>query len=139
MTNAVRRTPGAFSQDDIRAALLQYERYLEEEVHKAAEVRQGQRELNAAMTQLNMHRIESSISGIVKVLYKNPGEAVKNLESVMQIQNPDLLRAEGTVEVQVAQRLLKAMKKGKVDVLVEASQPEAPAAVLDKGHIEEVT
>jgi WD40 repeat protein len=141
MLNAVQRTRSAFAQDDIRAAKLQYERYLEEEIHKAAEVRQGQRELNAAMTTLSMHRIESTIPGTVKTLYKNSGEAVKNLESVMQIQNPDLLRAEGSVEVQVAQRLkaMRARTKKDVEVLVEASQPEPPAAVLDKGHLGEVT
>src|SRR5262249_27543388 len=37
------------------------------------------------------------------------------------------------------QRLMRAMRKGPVDVLVEASQPEPPAAVLDKGHLGEVT
>jgi biotin carboxyl carrier protein len=86
MLNAVRRTANAVSQDDIRAALFQYQRYLEEEVHKAAKVRQAEGELRSALTILQMHEIRSSIRGVIKRIYIHRGEAVKNLEAILVIQ-----------------------------------------------------
>ena len=43
--------------------------------------------------------------GVVKAVYKNKGEAVKNLEPVVQLQSPEVLRVEGQVEVQDAHAL----------------------------------
>jgi multidrug resistance efflux pump len=86
MRDGSRRTPGAFAQDDIRAAELQYQRYLEEEIHKAAVVRQAQRELSAALTVLRMHEVRSSLRGVVRRIDKHRGEAVKNLEPVLLIE-----------------------------------------------------
>src|SRR6185437_4151509 len=96
---------GAASDEDTRAAKLQFDRYTQESVSKEELIHKAQRELSAALTTLKMHEIRSSINGVVKVLYKSRGDAVKNLDAVAQVQNPDLLVTEGLAEVQDAKRL----------------------------------
>jgi WD40 repeat protein/biotin carboxyl carrier protein len=53
-----------------------------------------------AKVQLDKHELRSSINGIVKSIYRKPGEAVKEQEPVLQIQNLDILRAEGMLPAQ---------------------------------------
>jgi WD40 repeat protein len=173
MTEQRRKYPRSVSDEDYRAAKLYWDRYIQEELSKAAAVVQAQRELSGALTQLRMHEIHAAIPGVVKILYKNTGDAVKSLDQVLQLQDPDLLRVEGTVEVQEARKLRKRLDEGrrkieaaKLDwniawrrrdekgkkeaqqkwnegramlaVVVEASRPEPPLAIL-KGHLQDVT
>ncbi|MCI0689440.1 MAG: HlyD family efflux transporter periplasmic adaptor subunit, partial [Sporichthyaceae bacterium] len=77
--------------------------------------------------------IRSKIDGVIKVIYKQDGEAIKSLESIMLLQNPNRLRVEGLVELQHAGLLTEGMS-----VTVEASRPEKPELVL-RGHLQEVT
>jgi WD40 repeat protein len=124
----------AISADDWRGARLTWEKYIEEEVQKKEAVRVAQAEAQAAITTLGMYDIRAAVSGNVKQIYKNSlGEAVKNLESVLSIQSPNVLRVEATTEVQVA----RALKKG-MPVIIEAAHPVPPAAQLG-GHRSEVT
>jgi WD40 repeat protein len=131
--DAISRNKNTFSQDDVRGSKLTWDRYIEEEKAKGSAVRVAEKELSAALTTLNMYEIRASISGQVKQIYKNTvGESIKNLENVLQIQNPNYLRVEGTVEVQVAKSLRKGMK-----VFIEATRPDEPLAVLHR-HQHEV-
>jgi len=127
------RQKGAGSDEEYRSAELFWRRYIDEEVGKAALVVQSQRELNAAVTTLKMHEIRSSIPGVIKTIYRNRGEAIKNLEPLLQVQNRERLRVEGLVEVQDARAISRDTK-----VIVEPSQPEQPRIVL-RGHLSEVT
>jgi WD40 repeat protein len=127
------RQKGAGSDEEYRSAELFWRRYIDEESGKAALVVQSQRELNAAVTTLKMHEIRSSIPGVIKTIYRNRGEAIKNLEPLLQVQNRDRLRVEGLVEVQDARTISRNTK-----VIVEPSQPEQPKLVL-RGHLQEVT
>ena len=127
------RQKGAGSDEEYRSAELFWRRYIDEESGKAALVVQSQRELNAAVTTLKMHEIRSSIPGVIKTIYRNRGEAIKNLEPLLQVQNRDRLRVEGLVEVQDARTIGRDTK-----VIVEPSQPEQPKLVL-RGHLQEVT
>jgi WD40 repeat protein len=134
---------GSVSDDEYRGAVLTVERYRQEEVAKTAAVWQSQREVNQALTALKMHEIRAAIPGTVKTLYKGRGDAVKALESVMQIQNPNVLHVEGKVEAQEAKQLRKMLHDAKaerraISVMVDASQMEAPKQVL-KGHLYEIT
>jgi len=126
------RQKGAGSDEEYRSAELFWRRYIDEETGKAALVVQAQRELNAAVTTLKMHEIRSSIPGVIKTIYRNRGEAIKNLEPLLQVQNRDRLRVEGLVEVQDARTIGRETK-----VIVEPSQPEQPKLVL-RGHLQEV-
>jgi WD40 repeat protein len=154
------------TDDDYYAALATATKYKEEAKAKEAGLLKSQRELGQAVTTLKMHTIRASIDGVIKSVYKQPGESVKNLEPVLQIQNPKDLRVEAQVEVQDAlalrDRLEEARKwretarnfyqkgdkktgdqyvayaRNLLAVEVEASRVEPPRAVLS-GHLQDVT
>jgi WD40 repeat protein len=69
----------------------------------------------------------------IKAIYKNPGESVKNLDPVLQLQYIGRLRAEGLVDVQYLHALRKGMK-----VLVEPSRRREPLRTF-RGHRSEIT
>jgi WD40 repeat protein len=98
------------SDEDYRGAKLTWDRYIEEELAKMAAEKQARRELLASLTQLKMHEIRASAGGVVKFLYKNSGDAVKNLDPVLQVQDPDWVRVEGQVDVQDAVDLRRRVK-----------------------------
>ncbi len=124
---------GYISEDDYRAALLNKDRYIEEESSKDAARQVASEELSASISLLKLHEIRASIPGIVKVIYRRQGEAVKNLDPVVQIQNPLKLRVEGLADVQDCMGLSVGMP-----VIVEPTRPKPPLAVLI-GHQGEVT
>ncbi len=124
---------GFISEDTYRADLLNRDRYIEEEKGKDAARKVASEELAAALTILKQHHIESSISGAVKIVYKHPGESVKNLDPIMQIQNFEKLRVEGLADWQDAQNIAKGMP-----VIIEPTRPTPPVAMLF-GHQQEVT
>lgn len=124
---------GAISEEDVRGARLTYERYLYEAISKKEAVELSKREQNKAQTTVEMHEIRAAIPGVIKSVYKQRGESIKNLEPVLQVQNVDRLRAEAMVDVQYLPQLHKGMK-----VVIEPSQPEGPRQTLF-GHLAEIT
>jgi WD40 repeat protein len=134
MQNANRNTPNAVPQDTLRETQLQITRYAQEEKQKEKKILVAQRELSASMTEMKQHEIRASIDGTIKLIYKNTqGDAVKPLEAIMQIQNPDRLRVEGLLDVQEAFKLQEG-----APVIVEPSRPEAPRLIIS-GHLAAVT
>lgn len=127
------RTPGTVSAEEVRGHLLNYERYREEENQKRENVNVARQELGQANVTLKLYEIRASKAGVITEIYKSSGEAVKEQDPILQLQNPDLLQAKGLVDVQDAKRLVEGMP-----VVVEPSQPEAPAGLLS-GHREKVT
>jgi WD40 repeat protein len=123
---------GFISEDTYRADLLNRDRYIEEEKGKDAARRVATEELSASLTILKQHHIRTSIAGVVQLIYKHPGESVKTLDPVLQIQNPEKLRAEGLADWQDAQILAKGM-----DVVIEPTRPTPFIAMLP-GHQQEV-
>jgi WD40 repeat protein len=92
----------AVTEEDYGIARVTVTRYFQEEISKRAAGRQASRELSAALTTLNLHMVRASIDGVIKAVYKRRGEATKNLDPVLQIQNPDRLIVESRVDVQDA-------------------------------------
>lgn len=111
-------------------------RYQEEKREKQAMVQQAQSELGAALATLNMHVLRASIDGEVRAIYRYPGEAAKDNEAVLQLQNPNLLCAEAQVEVKDAltlwARMEAAEKKRAQARKARAENRPASAASLDK-------
>ncbi len=83
---ARRAARGSVSDDDYRGAVLTAERYAQEEVAKTSAVFQAQREVHQALTVLKMHEVRSPADGVVRRLYRRGGEAVRSLESVLQVE-----------------------------------------------------
>ena len=120
---------GTISRDEVEQSRLTWNRYIQEEAAKTAAVAKAQVEINSALTVLGQCEIRCSISGKVKSLYKQTGEAVKNLESVVQIQDPSRVRVEALVDAQETGGVREGMT-----VNVEAAREEPPTAVLNHGQ-----
>ena len=113
-------------------ARLTAKRYLEEEVAKHSAVFKTQQELVQANTILTKHEIHATTPGVIKVIYKNRGDAVKTLEPVLQIQSRERLRVEAMFDVQDTFR----MRPGQTPVIVEPTQPIQHRLLL-QGHLGE--
>ena len=72
--------------EDMRGALLTYHRYAEEAVSKEQAIKVAEQELFQARKILEMHEIRSPATGVVEVIHKKDGEAVKRLEPVFRIR-----------------------------------------------------
>lgn len=109
-----RKSKGTVSNDELAISKVTFEKYREEEAAKAAAVKMSQAELAATFTALRQHIVRASIPGVIRQTFKQPGEAVKNLDPVLQIQNPRMVRVDAQVDVQDAlilrSRLAEAAK-----------------------------
>ena len=83
---ANQRTPGTISAEEARGHLLNFERYKEEEISKAKTVEVSRLEVEKARTILELHEIRSPVDGVIEVVLKKDGEAVKRLEPVFRIR-----------------------------------------------------
>jgi len=127
---------GSTSLEDLRGAKLTWDKYKSEAISKQEAIKVSQQELHQALKIVEMHQIKSKISGIVKIIYKHCGEAVRNAgpqDPVLQIQNFDVLHAEGMMDVQY----LSAVKKGDT-VIVEPTVREGARQTFS-GHRLEIT
>jgi hypothetical protein len=86
MEQANASTRGTHSQEDICTARLTYVRYQQEELAKKASLVAAQREASTANTILRKHEIRARVAGEIKTIHHQDGEAVKNLETVLEIQ-----------------------------------------------------
>jgi hypothetical protein len=134
--------PGAVTKDDYGIAKVTLERYREEEVSKREAVRQAQRELEGALTTLNMHEIRAAIDGVIAAIDRRDGEAVKANEPVLLLQSTRKLRVEGEVDLQDALPLrdrvhrARALRKEAEAQRAEARAhgKEAPASAVHLEH-----
>jgi WD40 repeat protein len=123
-----RKSPGAVATEEVESALMNYERYTSEAVSKQGLYKVGEKELSQVITTLNMHFIRAEFDGTVMEFYKKDGEAVKNLEQVLQLHNLNRLVVEGQIGVQYLPYLRKGMP-----VTVEPTTQQAHMQILH-GH-----
>jgi biotin carboxyl carrier protein len=76
----------AVAQDEVSEAKQALSRAQAEEQAKTAAVRQTRTELKASTIVLEMYEIRSPVRGVVRFIGKDRGEAVKSLETVVQIE-----------------------------------------------------
>jgi RNA polymerase sigma factor (sigma-70 family) len=79
------KTPGTFSPGEIRGAKLTWERYVQDEATKKANVVVAEAELKRAKVTLDRYTVRSPVRGVVKTIHVQKGEAVKHLEPVLEI------------------------------------------------------
>jgi RNA polymerase sigma factor (sigma-70 family) len=75
----------AVTEEDYSIARVTVTRYSQEESAKKANVIEAQWKLRRARTQLKMHEIRSPADGVIKTILFRKGEAVKRLETVLEI------------------------------------------------------
>jgi len=72
---------------DVRAAERNWLRCLEVEKAKAAAARAvAEQELRASFTRLRKYEVRADVAGIVTTIYRKPGERVRMLDPILQIQ-----------------------------------------------------
>lgn len=86
MATARKLNPRSVSEDEMVGGELTWQRYIVEAKAKAVAVRVAEREVRRAQAVLRMHEIRSPVNGVIRAIYKKRGEAVKNLEAVLQIE-----------------------------------------------------
>jgi WD40 repeat protein len=121
------------SEEDLRGAKLLWQKSSYDAVSKKAAVNKAELEAKSAQTVLELHEIRASIPGVIRLIYKYPGESVKANEQVFQIQDLTRLRAEGHADVQQIPKL-----KDPAKVVVEPSLRDNPQQTLI-GHFKEIT
>jgi RNA polymerase sigma factor (sigma-70 family) len=77
---------GFISEDVYQAAMLNRDRYIEEEKGKDAARKAASEELRAAVVALGACQIRSSESGVIKEILKRPGEAIHAFEPVVRLE-----------------------------------------------------
>jgi WD40 repeat protein len=128
----------ATSLEELRGAELTYWRYVYEAKSKVEAIRVAEQELAQAKKIVDQHDIRTKIGGIVKNVYKQPGEMQMSsnkgmADPVIQVQNYDQLRVEGLVEVQYRRLLQPGM-----EVVIEPTVREDPEQTF-VGHRLDIT
>jgi WD40 repeat protein len=129
----VASSKGAATSDEVAQAETAYDRWNQEVIVKTEALRTTKARLLQENTLLKMHEIRSSISGVIKDIYKNAGDAVYRLDTVFQVQNTSSLRLEGWVDAQH----LPSLRRG-LEAVVEPTQLARPLMVL-RGHLQEIS
>ena len=79
---------GNTSLQDMRGAKLSWDRFRSEVTSKQQAVIVARLELKQAKTILDSYEIRSRVRGVIRVIYKHPGEAVHKLEAVFTVELP---------------------------------------------------
>jgi outer membrane protein assembly factor BamA len=75
----------AVAAGEVEAAVLTRDKYRSEVVAREAGVKLAIIQVQEAELLLQLHEVRSPVRGVVRAIYKRPGEAVKKLESVVLI------------------------------------------------------
>ena len=129
---------GAGSLADLRRSKAQYDKSVADEADAAGQLLKAHEDRNKAQVVLDEHEIRSTINGKINRFYRKPGESIRELESVAEVQNLGQLRVEGLLEVQYLPQLDLMQSKGRAaKVIVEAAPQTGPIQELP-GHLQPV-
>lgn len=124
----------ATTDTDLRRTQAQYDSSIANTAEAFGNLRKAEEEDKMALVVLGEHEIRSTIPGMIKRFYRRPGESVKALEPVAEIQNLDMLRAEGLLDYQY----LSAVPADRnLRVIIEPAPQNRPLQVLE-GHLQAV-
>jgi WD40 repeat protein len=130
---------GAGSNADERRSKAQYDKSIADVADAEGQLLKAKEDYNKARVVLEEHEIRSTISGKINRFYRQPGEAIKELEPVAEVQNLNQMRVEGSLEVQYVPLIAAQMRaNGKqLTVNVEAAPQTGPDQQL-LGHLQPV-
>src|SRR5262249_32071820 len=69
-------TPGSAPYEEVRGGRLTWDRYYLEAISKGEAIKQAERELSQTLTMVKMHEIRAKRDGVIKIIYKQQGDAV---------------------------------------------------------------
>jgi RNA polymerase sigma factor (sigma-70 family) len=79
----------ATSAEDLRGALFTWQKMTQDALKNKEAIELARLELKSAQTVLNMHTIRSPANGVISAIHKQPGEAVRMYDTVLEIQADD--------------------------------------------------
>jgi WD40 repeat protein len=101
---------GAASNQEVVQLQINKNRFMTDEVQARATKIKATSDKESAETLLRKHRPQATVTGIVKKVFKNPGEFVKAGDPILEIQRTDVVMVEGTVPAQYGRFLKPGMK-----------------------------
>jgi WD40 repeat protein len=113
---------GNFSEIEYIQGKIELARAQATEASQLADLEKAQQEHVSAQINYDYYTVKSSVSGFIQPFNQRPGQSVKALEPVLQIQSVDTLRAEGMVARGYRGRLQRDMP-----VTIEPMVEEAPS------------
>jgi WD40 repeat protein len=130
---------GAGSESDARRANAQYDKSVADVADAEGQLLKAREDLNKARVVLDEHEIRSTIGGTINRFYRKPGESIRELDPLAEVQNLSQLRVEGLLDVQNRPLLAQQMKANgrAVKVVVEAA-PQTGAVQELLGHLQPV-
>ncbi len=128
------RASGGATESEFRRAIAQFQKSIADVAESEGDIQKATEDLKKAEIIRGEHDLRADIDGVVKRFYRKPGEAVKALEPVMEIQNQDTLRVEGLMDVQY----LNAVNRAKsLKVFIEPAIQDGHLQALE-GHLQPV-
>jgi WD40 repeat protein/biotin carboxyl carrier protein len=132
------RKNGAGSEADLRRSRAQYDKSVADEADAEGQLLKAHEDRNKAQVILDEHEVRSTIAGKINRFYRRPGESIRELDPVADIQNLDQLRVEGSLEVQYLQQVNQMKASGRPVKVVIESAPQTGAMQELAGHLQPV-
>jgi WD40 repeat protein len=129
----------AGAKQETRRAKAQYDKSVADVADAKGQLLKSEEDKNKAKVILDEHEIRSTIPGKINRFYRKPGEAVKELEPVAEVQLLNKIRVEGLMEIQYLDQIEALRASGRaVKVFVEKA-PQIRAEQMLIGHNQPVT
>ena len=117
------RTSGNLSDLEWFTAVVELKRSEATVTSSKADMIQKNQEFEKAKVDYDYYYVRSNIAGMIQPFKAKAGESIKALDTLMQIESTESLRADGEVPVSFARRLVAGMP-----VSIEPSREIAPVA-----------
>ncbi len=129
---------GAGSESDMRRARAQYDKSVADVADAEGQLLKSKEDHNKARVILDEHEIRSTIGGKINRFYRKPGESIRELDPLAEVQNLGEIRVEGLLEDHYLHQLSQMKTGGRpVKVVVEAA-PRVGAIQELPGHLQPV-
>lgn len=123
---------GSFSNLELKQSEIEWRRAQATEAQQEADYKKQVEEYNQKKVVHDYFTIRTNISGTIQPFNQRPGQAVKALDTVLEVQSNDTLRAEGDVLSGYTGRLKRGMP-----VTIEPAVNDAPR-VHRRFHTQEI-
>lgn len=121
-------SPADYLQD-----LLTVIRFEENRMQAIQTIAKAEGEYDQAKIMIYKHRVKSNVNGVVRSIARREGEFVKAGEKILEVQATDVVRLEGSLDVQY-----KDLVRPGMTVAVEPAMPSAPVK-SHRYHQKEIT
>jgi hypothetical protein len=128
MQESLYRQNGPGSRLELLQAQAQNLRGLIEQLDKLVSSLNTKASLDEARVEMSRHMIRATTSGVIRRVLKHIGESVKPTDPIMEIDNPNRVRADGMIGIQYTPSLKTGMRVG-----IEPEKQAGPEQTLSTG------